>query len=109
MDLVSGIIVGLALILVGGIVYLNHRFKTKHFDLLAKENRELLKHIDKLVNKGLAPNWFSYVNGQKLLVDEQMKINFDETLDDNKKEPKIPNQLHAEGATDTSHHTGAKR
>ena len=109
MDLVSGIIVGLAFMLVGGVVYLNHKFKTNHFELLAKENKELLKHIDKLINKGLSPDWFSYVNGQKLLADEQVRINFDETLDDKKKEPEIPNQLHAEGASDTSHHTGAKK
>ncbi len=95
------IISGLSLILVGFIVYLNYRFKEKHFDLLADENKKLMEFINTMVNKGMSSDWFTYVNGQKLLGTNQITLDYiDDQIkkkaDDSKDEPA---QLHPEGAT----------
>jgi len=89
--------------LVGFIVYLNYRFREKYFDLLADENRKLMGFINLMVNKGMASDWFTYVNGQKLLGDKQLTIDYLEQQIKDKvdKGEDEPAQLHPEGATNS--------
>lgn len=95
------IVAGLALVLVGAVFFFNHRFREKHFELLSNENKKLMGFLNLMVNKGMASDWFTYVNGQKLLASGQLPIDFLDERIKQKAEQKIPNQLHPEGATNS--------
>ena len=97
---ICGIMVIGSFVVVGVMAYFNYFERKQYFDLLNKNNRELLKQNNDLLNKKLAPDWFTYVNGTKLMKDNQVALDFADNIGkDNSKEPVFPKRLHPEGGT----------
>jgi len=96
---ICGIMVIGGFVVVGVMAYFNYFERKQYFDLLSKNNRELLRQNNDLLNKKLASNWYMYVNGTKILDDNQTTLDFkDDVGQGGKKEPVMP-RLHPEGST----------
>lgn len=95
---ICGIMVIGSFLTVGVMAYFNYFERKQYFDLLSKNNRELLRQNNDLLNKKLAPDWFTYVNGTKLMKDNQVALDFADNVEQKKKQV-FPKQLNPEGAT----------
>ena len=97
---ICGIMVIGSFMTVGVVIYFNYFERKQYFDLLSRNNRELLKQNNDLLNKKLAPDWFTYVNGSKLMKDNQLAMHFADNVGrGQKKEQVFPKRLNPEGAT----------